>query len=321
MQNSGKHNNDQLIDQYLAGNRRALSKLITIIENHGNGMHSLWERIHPKIGQAFRIGVTGPPGAGKSTLVDQLSKQFRTHQRTVGVIAVDPTSPFSGGALLGDRIRMSDLATDSGVFIRSMATRGSLGGLSRHAQEVADLYDGFGFDYIVYETVGVGQSELDIVQAADTTIVMLVPEAGDTIQAMKAGLMEIADIFVINKADRPGAERMELEIQASLDLRADSPGWRPPVIQIIASIGDGIDALSEAIDEHRRFQAENNLLEFRRKKRQSAYVQQLIQSHLLARFWQPDMVLRCEQAVQNNDCSPYEISQWLIREFFDENES
>ena len=210
----------RLLEDFLAGKRPALARAISIVENGRAAGPALLHALHPRIGRARRIGITGPPGAGKSTLTAALIGAFRARGETVGVVAVDPTSPFTGGALLGDRIRMGEATLDPGVFIRSMATRGSLGGLALTTKEVADLLDAFGFDHVLIETVGVGQSELDIAAAADTTIVVLVPESGDSVQAMKAGLMEIADVFVINKADRPGAERLAREVEMMLRLRA-----------------------------------------------------------------------------------------------------
>src|SRR5262245_61413450 len=201
-----------LTEEFFSGSRRALAKIITAVENDQTSAPELLDAIYPKVGRAYRLGITGPPGAGKSSLVDGLTKLLRKNGHTVGIVAVDPTSPFTGGALLGDRVRMNDLVTDPGVFIRSMATRGSLGGLSQKAREAGDVLDAFGKDFVIYETVGVGQSELDIVEAADTVVVVLVPESGDAVQAMKAGLMEIADVFVMNKSDREGAGRALSEL-------------------------------------------------------------------------------------------------------------
>jgi LAO/AO transport system kinase len=208
-----------LLTRFQEGNRSALARAISLVENRRGGFEAFLHALHAKLGHAHRIGITGPPGAGKSTLSFELAKFYRTRGERVGVIAVDPTSPFTGGALLGDRIRMNEIALDDGVFIRSMASRGSSGGLATTTKEVADVMDAFGFDRVIIETVGVGQSELDIAAAADSTVVVLVPESGDSIQAMKAGLMEIADLFVINKSDRPGADRITREIQMMLHLR------------------------------------------------------------------------------------------------------
>jgi LAO/AO transport system kinase len=210
---------DSLLEAFRQGRRSALARAISIVEDERSAAPGLLDALHGELGGAHRLGLTGPPGAGKSTLGAALIERLRARGETVGVIAVDPTSPFTGGALLGDRIRMNDIAQDDGVFIRSMATRGSLGGLALATKEVADVMDAFGFDRVIVETVGVGQSELDIAAAADTTVVVLVPESGDSVQAMKAGLMEIADMFVVNKADRPGAEKLTREVELMLHLR------------------------------------------------------------------------------------------------------
>ncbi len=309
---------ENLIQRYLSGDRRALARLISQVENETANASLLLDKIYYRTGHAYRIGITGPPGAGKSTIVDQLARRYRQQQRTVGIIAVDPTSPFSGGALLGDRIRMGDLATDPGVFIRSMATRGSLGGLAQRTHEAADLLDGFGFDIIIFETVGVGQSELDIVEVADTTVVVLVPESGDSIQAMKAGLMEIADIFVVNKADREGADRVVLEIQYVLEFNKEMRKWLPPVIQTIANTGQGLDDLLQQIDRHGQFQQLHQIRLAKQKKRVENYVRQMINETILNQFWQPAQSEKfAVQIVQilKKERSPYAVSQELIAAF------
>src|SRR4051812_4014854 len=210
---------DALLDQFRSGKKAALARAVSIVENRRAGADALLAALHPQLGRARRIGVTGPPGAGKSTLTTELAAAMRAAGLRVGIVAVDPTSPFTGGALLGDRIRMEEIALDPGIFIRSMATRGSLGGLAAATREVADVLDAFGFDRILLETVGVGQSELDIARAADTSVVVLVPESGDSIQTLKAGVMEIADVFVVNKADRPGADRLRTDVELMLGMR------------------------------------------------------------------------------------------------------
>ena len=243
-----------------AGDPRALARAITMVENRLPGWLDLLKALFPHTGHARIVGLTGSPGAGKSTLVDQLAKQYRKDNRTVGIIAVDPTSPYSGGAILGDRIRMQDHFSDPGIYIRSMATRGALGGLARTTADAATVLDASGRDIVLIETVGVGQDEVDIVRLADVTIVILVPGMGDDVQSIKAGIMEIADIFVINKADREGAERVEREIRAlqSLSTRADH--WTPPVVKTVASEGQGIDDLAAAIAQYEAFLQKENLL-------------------------------------------------------------
>src|SRR5256886_4608986 len=226
---------DQWAQRVCAGDVRALSRAITVIENHSPEAEELLRLLFPRTGKAYLTGITGAPGTGKSTLVDRLSAHYRKHQEQVGVIAVDPTSPYSGGAILGDRIRMQSHAGDTGVFIRSMATRGFLGGLSRATAEVALVLDAAGKKQILIETVGVGQDEIDIVRLADCGVVVLVPGLGDDIQSMKAGLMEIADIFVLNKADREGADRLEEQLHAMLSLVMPRDGWHPPVIRTVAT--------------------------------------------------------------------------------------
>lgn len=242
---------EALLERYWSGDNRSLAKLISVVENELPGKEDLLKKIYMKTGRGYILGVTGSPGAGKSSLVDSLVVEIRKRNQTVGVIAVDPTSPFSGGAFLGDRIRMNEHALDSGVFVRSMATRGSLGGLAKTTKEVVKVMDAFGKDWIIIETVGVGQSELDIMYIADTTVVVLTPGAGDSIQSMKAGIMEIADVFAINKCDMPGADTLSLEVNLMLDMQDDHIKWRPPVIKTsTVNKGEGITDLLAAIEKH-----------------------------------------------------------------------
>jgi LAO/AO transport system kinase len=236
----------------LAGDLRATSRAITAIENHSPESEALLKQLFPHTGQAYLTGVTGAPGTGKSTLVDRLAAYHRKHKERVGVVAVDPTSPYSGGAILGDRIRMQGHAGDTGIFIRSMATRGFLGGLARSTAEVALLLDAAGKRQILIETVGVGQDEIDIVRLADCVLVMLVPGLGDDIQNMKAGLMEIGDIFVLNKADREGADHLEEQLHAMLSLVMPRDGWHPPVVRTIATENRGVDELAATIEKFRK---------------------------------------------------------------------
>jgi LAO/AO transport system kinase len=236
----------------LAGDVRAISRAITAIENHSPESEALLKQLFPHTGQAYLTGVTGAPGTGKSTLVDRLAAYHRKRKERVGVVAVDPTSPYSGGAILGDRIRMQGHAGDTGIFIRSMATRGFLGGLARSTAEVALLLDAAGKRQILIETVGVGQDEIDIVRLADCVLVMLVPGLGDDIQNMKAGLMEIGDIFVLNKADREGADRLEEQLHAMLSLVMPRDGWHPPVVRTVATENRGVDELAATIEKFRK---------------------------------------------------------------------
>ena len=276
-----------------------LARAISMVENDFPEAEEILNRIFPLTGSSFRLGITGPPGAGKSTLTSKLARAFRTEDKRVGIVAVDPTSPFSGGAVLGDRIRMNDLLTDPGIFIRSMATRGSLGGLSKTAQDVADLMDAAGMDMVILETVGVGQAELDIARASDTTLVVLVPESGDSIQAMKAGLMEIADIFVINKSDREGANKIRIELELMLELRPQNMEWTPPIVNTIANRGKGIEKLSQTIAQHREFLIRKEGLHDKRYHRALEKIHTLVQSKLEKEFWNSRRHRKLEQEIEN----------------------
>jgi len=255
-----KQNLQSWIEQLRSGNSRALARAISAVENRAPESAELLKSVFPFSGRARIIGLTGAPGSGKSTLVDQLARPYRRAGKTLGIIAVDPTSPFTGGAILGDRIRMQEHHADPGIYIRSMATRGSLGGLARTTADVATVLDAAGRDLILIETVGVGQDEVDIVKLADITVVLLVPGMGDDVQSIKAGIMEIADIFVINKSDREGAERVEREIRAMQSLVTRQDGWTPPVVQTVASEGKGIEELVAAMAQYEAYLQKENLV-------------------------------------------------------------
>jgi LAO/AO transport system kinase len=255
----------QLVDRVRSGDVRALARAISLVENDAPLAADVLAACFPHSGRALRIGVTGSPGAGKSTIVDKLARHYRANDISVGVIAVDPTSPFTGGAILGDRIRMQENLHDPGFYVRSMATRGSLGGLARTTADVASVIETSGKDVILVETVGVGQDEIDIVRLSDVTIVVLVPGMGDDVQSLKAGIMEIADLFVVNKADREGADRVEKEVRAMQSLASGHGSWVPPVVKTIASTGEGIDRLTETIEQMKQWLDVDGRLEARRK--------------------------------------------------------
>jgi LAO/AO transport system kinase len=254
-----KQDTQSQISRLRSGEPLALARVISSVENRAPGWSELLKALFPHTGKARIIGLTGAPGSGKSTLVDQLAKHYRKEKQKVGIIAVDPTSPYTGGAILGDRIRMQDHHSDPGIYIRSMATRGSLGGLARATADVATVLDASGRDRILIETVGVGQDEVDIVRLADVTVVILVPGMGDDVQTIKAGIMEIADIFVINKSDRDGAERVEREIRALQSLATRNDGWTPPVVKTVATEGTGTQELADAIIGYEAYLKKENL--------------------------------------------------------------
>jgi len=272
-----------LVSRVLAGEPRAIARAISLIEDEDPAASDVVRGIFPHTGRAYLVGMTGPPGAGKSTLVDRLTAHIRNSGRTVGILAIDPTSPFTGGAVLGDRLRMNAHTADPGVFIRSMATRGHLGGLSRATGDAALVLDASGKDVIVIETVGVGQDEVDIIRTADVSVVTLVPGTGDEVQALKAGIMEIADIFVVNKADREGADRLVSAVEANLALHPYGPAdWRPPILKTVATHGDGISELDAAITA---FREHGRAMQAVRRRSRSAYrLRELVSQRFLARL-------------------------------------
>ena len=338
-----------LLEGFRAGQRIGLARAISVIEGERPGFQQFLHRVLVAGQRATRVGVTGPPGAGKSSLIAMLATLYRARDEEIGVVAVDPTSPYSGGALLGDRIRMNGVATDSGIFIRSMATRGSLGGLATTTKEVIDLMDAFGLGRVMVETVGVGQTELEITGAADTVVVVLVPESGDGIQAMKAGLMEIADVFVVNKSDRPGADRLIKDLRVALHLRAgkplrdvpahhgvdlsragtkkvdvapetspDLPTWEIPVLKTVAQTGEGVPELLTAIDEHREFLVESGELTSRRRARAATRVREVADRALMGILWAraaADTLLEegLDQ-IQEGHATPYSVSATILEE-------
>lgn len=333
---------DSIVRRALDHEIRAVSRLISIVEDRGEGFEEVYGAIYPHTGRAHIIGITGPPGSGKSTLVDKLALEYRSQGRRVGIVAVDPTSPFTGGAILGDRLRMQRHALDEGVFIRSMGTRGRLGGLSRATSGAVDVLDASGFDVVLIETVGVGQSEVEIASLADTVLLVQVPGLGDDIQVIKAGIMEIGDVFVVNKKDRPGVDRVVAEIRMALELAGaysakpryaghHGPGadmnvgsgsatepvetWSPPIIQTMAESGEGVAQVCDACDSHRQHLGERAMV--RRMRRAKAEIMEItsqrIWSGLTGRPGTTDEAQRLAELVATRRMDPYSAGEELYR--------
>ena len=299
------------------GSRRDLARLITQIENNLPSARSALAALYPNTGRARLVGVTGAPGTGKSTLVNEMAKAFRGLDQTVAIIAVDPTSPFTGGAILGDRIRMRDLAGDEGVFIRSMATRGNLGGLARATADVALALDAAGFDVILIETVGAGQAEVDIAQLAHTTLVVEAPGLGDDVQAIKAGILEIADVLVVNKADQPGAADAVRALRGMLSLAHGRTEWKVPICETVAVEGKGVDELLKAIDQHRSYLEASGEMDQRKRANVKRQVEMLLQEQLMARFMLAqnggNKLEEAVEAVVSRASDPYSAVEELLK--------
>lgn len=303
---------DALVPRVLERRPRALARAISLVESGGEARRDLIRRLYPRTGRARVVGVTGPPGAGKSTLVDRLARRLRERGETVGILAVDPTSPYTGGALLGDRIRMQALYLDDGVFIRSMATRGAMGGLARASHDAVDVLDAGGFDWILVETVGVGQDEVDVVRSVDSVLVVTVPGLGDDIQAIKAGLMEIADLFVINKADRDGVDRTVRDLESMLALAEDAGDWRPPIVKTVAARGEGIEELLGGVERHRAHLVDSGELAERRRQLLRLRVEAILKERVLA---EADASLGLEHEVSRGHeerHDPYRVADRLF---------
>ncbi len=308
----------EMINRMRQGDVRALARAISLVENEAPSARQILSCCFPLTGSGIRIGITGSPGAGKSTLVDGLARRYRANHTTVGVVAVDPTSPYTGGAILGDRIRMRDHDSDAGFYMRSMATRGSLGGLARATADVAVVIEASGKERLLLETVGVGQDEIDIVRLADVTIVVLVPGMGDDVQSLKAGIMEIADIFVVNKSDREGADRLEKEVRSMQSLAAEHGSWVPPVIRTIASTGTGIEELEQAIDDFWSWLAQEGRLAARREAHWRTRVMDMLHHELLRELHghglSEQAMMEIGRQVERKQQDPYQLVPQLVEQ-------
>lgn len=309
-----------VVNDLINGDLRALARAITLVENHADGFRQMLAKLYPRTGKSIKIGITGPPGSGKSTMVNCLARHFLNQDKRLAIVAVDPTSPFTGGALLGDRVRMNDLPRDGRVFIRSMATRGASGGLAVATENVAIVLDAFGFDITLIETVGVGQIELDIVDACDTVVVVLVPESGDAVQTMKAGLMEIADIMVVNKADRPGSDKIAAELKQSMELRAKShEDWQIPVIATQAANDINIDQVVTAIDEHIAFWRKTGKFERHRSEQAGKKIIRILRNRfsreILEKIAADKQFKRQVQSVLARETDPYSVADGLFEKY------
>lgn len=312
---------ENLVERLRTGDVRALARAISLVENDSPGAAAILSACFPHTGHALRIGLTGAPGSGKSTLVDQLARHYRTQKHAVGIVAVDPTSPFSGGAILGDRIRMQSHHADTGLYIRSMATRGFLGGLASTTSDIASIVEASGKTLLMIETVGVGQDEVDIVRLADVTVVVLVPGLGDDVQSIKAGVLEIADIFVVNKSDREGADRVEREIRTMQSLGGHADGWIPPVVRTVANTGEGIVVLAEAIDRYVAWLRQNGRLEQKRaaawRERLLEMIRQRLTRELVQHRIGASEMEGYARAVSQGDEDPYVLVERLVRSLLD----